>query len=149
MRVPKLIHHCKFLILPQSFNNTKFDTILKEPIGEKKYLEPIVIDGQIKNKEYFNYGFNSRPTHQGLEEDNTSYIMFRYIDAEQQNWKPRRGDMIKTFYYNTIREVEMNVYINLIRPAAHANGIPHLFRAYYVDKHPGMQGSGSNVRFEE
>jgi hypothetical protein len=75
--------------------------------------------------------------------------MFRYIDAEFNNWIPRIGDMIKFFYYETSRQVEMNVYINLIRPAAHGNGMPQLFRAYYADKHPAIKGSGSNVRFEE
>lgn len=149
-RIPKLIHPCRFLILPQSFNNTNYDTTLKEPIGEKKYLQPIEMFGQFKNKDYYNFGLNTKPTLQGLEEENNSYILFRYVDADSKNWKPRHGDMIKTFYYKTPREIEMNVYINFIRPAGHLGEEPHLFRAYYTDKHPAMQGSGfSNVRFEE
>lgn len=148
MRTPKLIHPCLFQIYPQSFIDTKFDSSLKEPVGEKKYAQPIEIMGQINYNEYYSYGRGQKVTHAGLKEENTAFIMFKYIDAETKNWNPRHGDMIKTFYYKSSRAIEMNVYVTHIRPAAHINGIPHLFRAYYQDKHPSIQGSQFNIRFE-
>lgn len=132
---PNLIHEVDIVIEQLNKTSTLYDDDAREPVQQVNYTSRQTVKGQPRRPS----SKNSRIDLGGLNEGETGWVTFRYLDLDAKSIVLKGGDRFVSFGSEL-----MDVYFTRSEPMGHYtdfNG-PTLLKAYFSDRNPASTGKG-------
>jgi hypothetical protein len=130
--IPNLIHPVPISIQQLDLTNSIQDEDMREPVQQNERSTTKIVNGQVKWTDLKKLS-SSR---EGVIENSTGYVLFRYVDLESESITLKREDRIIK-----IGTLDVDVYIVSLVPLGHysTQGGPTMVKAMFDDRQPSRQ----------